>query len=136
MREVLSFTLFLSLGIFNSFSQEEKEIHTFVEEEAQYPGGTNEMLKFLSENIKYPRTALEAGIQGRAVIRFIVEKNGSIGAVTVARGVPNCPECDAEAVRVVKSMPDWTPGKVEGKPVRSYYNLPVSYKLTNPEEKE
>lgn len=65
-----------------------------------------------------------------------MEKDGSIGTVTVFRGVPNCPECDQEAVRVVKLMPKWIPGKHEGKPVRSYYNLPVTFKLTQPETRE
>lgn len=109
--------------------EEVEEILTFVAEEASFPGGTAEMMKYLSKNIKYPEIAIQANIQGRVNLRFVVGKDGSIENVTVAKGVPGCPECDREAVRVVKSMPKWKPAKNDGKVVKSYFNLPVTFKL-------
>lgn len=109
--------------------QQEEEILTFVAEEASFPGGQAEMMKYLSRNIKYPEVAIQAGIQGKVTLRFVVGKDGSIENVTVARGVPGCPECDREAIRVVKSMPKWKPAKNDGKVVKSYFNLPVTFKL-------
>jgi periplasmic protein TonB len=109
--------------------KEPEKIETFVEEEAEFPGGYAEMMKYFGQNMKYPEMAVQAGIEGKANVRFVVEKDGSIGNVTVQKGVPNCPECDKEAVRVIKSMPRWKPGKIGGKSVRSYYSMPVSFKL-------
>ncbi|HNS42956.1 MAG TPA: TonB family protein [Taishania sp.] len=109
--------------------EEKEEILTFVAEEASFPGGTAEMMKYLAKNIKYPEVAIQAGIQGKVTLRFVVGKDGNIENVTVARGVPGCPECDKEAVRVVKSMPNWKPAKNDGKVVKSYFNLPVTFKL-------
>lgn len=109
--------------------EEKEEILTFVAEEASFPGGQAEMMKYLSKNIKYPEVAIQAGIQGKVTLRFVVGKDGSIENVTVARGVPGCPECDREAIRVVKSMPKWKPAKNDGKVVKSYFNLPVTFKL-------
>lgn len=109
--------------------EEKEEILTFVSEEASFPGGTAQMMKYLSQNIKYPEVAIQAGIQGKVTLRFVVGKDGSIENVTVARGVPGCPECDKEAIRVVKSMPKWKAAKNDGKVVKSYFNLPVTFKL-------
>lgn len=106
-----------------------EEIATFVEEDAEFPGGYPEMMRFFSKNMKYPEIAVQAGIEGKATLRFVVGKDGSISKVTVTKGVPNCPECDREAVRVVKSMPKWKPGKNGGKPVTSYFSMPVTFKL-------
>lgn len=107
----------------------EEEILTFVAEEASFPGGTAEMMKFLNKNIKYPEIAIQANIQGRVTLRFVVGKDGSIENVSVVKGVPGCPECDKEAIRVVRSMPKWKPAKNDGKVVKSYFNLPVTFKL-------
>lgn len=104
-------------------------IETFVEEEAEFPGGYAEMMKYFGKNMKYPEIAVQANIEGKANVRFVVEKDGSIGNVTVLKGVPNCKECDQEAIRVIKGMPKWKPGKNGGKAVRSYYSMPVTFKL-------
>ena len=104
-------------------------IETFVEEEAEFPGGHKGMMEFLQKNMKYPEIAIQAGIEGRVSVRFVVEKDGSIGNVNIQKGVPGCPECDKEAVRVIKMMPKWKPGKNGGKSVRSYYSMPVVFKL-------
>lgn len=106
-----------------------EEIATFVEEDAEFPGGYKEMMKFFNQNMKYPEIAVQAGIEGKASLRFVVDKEGSISDIRVVKGVPNCPECDKEAVRVVRAMPKWKPGKVGGKAVKSYFNMPVTFKL-------
>lgn len=108
--------------------QYEENIQT-VEEPAEYPGGRGEMMKYLASNIVYPKSALENEVQGKCWLKFVVGTDGSLSDIQVVRGVPDCPECDAEAIRVVKGMPKWIPGKIGGKPVKSYYNLPITFKL-------
>lgn len=108
---------------------DENKIHEVTQEEAFFPGGRTAMLKFLSKNINYPEIARIANIQGKVTLNFVVGKNGEIENVTVAKGVPGCPECDKEAIRVVKAMPKWKPAKNNGKAVRSYFYLPVTFRL-------
>ena len=93
----------------------------------QFPGGQIAMLQYLMKNIKYPEQAVKEGIQGRVTVRFIVEKDGSISDVKPVLSVH--PLLNKEAVRVVKSMPKWTPGKQNGKPVRVRFVVPVMFKL-------
>lgn len=109
--------------------KKEPEIFTVVDEPAEYPGGLQEARKYLAENINYPDIAREMGYQGKCHLKFVVSENGYISNVTVLKGVPDCPECDKEAVRVVKSMKQWKPAKINGKAVNSYYTLPVNFKL-------
>ncbi len=104
-------------------------IYDYVDEPASFPGGIDALRKFLAQNMIYPMKALEAEIQGKVYLRFVVDKEGTISNVKVVRGIPKSPECDAEAVRVVEKMPKWIPGKVNGKEVDSYYNLPLTFKL-------
>ena len=106
---------------------EEAEIFTVVEEMPEFPGGMAKLAEYLAKNIKYPQLARESGIQGRVFINFVVENDGSVTNVKVMRSLGG--GCDEEAVRVVKSMPKWKPGKQRGKPVRVSYNLPVNFKL-------
>lgn len=101
--------------------------YCIVEMMPQYPGGLAAMLKYIRENIKYPEQAMKKGIQGRVTVSFIIEKDGSISDVRPILSVH--PLLNKEAVRVVESMPKWTPGKQNGKPVRVRYNLPVMFKL-------
>jgi len=98
-----------------------------VEEMPAYPGGEKARSEFISKNMKYPEKAKENGIQGRVITQFIVEKDGSISNVQVVRGID--PEIDAEAVRVVRSLPKWTPGKQNGEARRVRFTLPVTFKL-------
>lgn len=104
-----------------------KEIFTVVEENPTYPGGDEARIKFLMENMKYPEEAKELGVQGKVFVTFVVEVDGSITDVKVLRGIGS--GCDDEAVRVVKSMPKWVPGKQRGVPVRVQFNLPINFKL-------
>lgn len=103
----------------------------FVDEPAEFPGGYAEMMKYFGKNMRYPEIALQAGIEGKANMQFVVEKNGSISNVNVQTGVRNCPECDKEATRVIKAMPQWKPGKINGRVVRSYYSMPIAFKIKN-----
>ena len=99
-----------------------------VEQMPQFPGGELELLKVLSENVKYPEAAEETGTQGRVVAQFIVEADGSITNVKVVKKVSE--EIDAEAVRVIKAMPKWKPGMQKGQPVRVKYTIPVTFRLS------
>ena len=106
---------------------EPEKIFTAVEESPKFPGGDKAMYEFLSKNIRYPEMAAQNNIQGRVTVQFVVEKDGSIGEVKVVRGKD--PDLDKEAVRVVKSMPKFIPGKMNGQAVRVWYTLPINFKL-------
>ncbi|MBQ0063446.1 MAG: energy transducer TonB [Prevotella sp.] len=105
----------------------EEKVFDVVEQMPSFPGGDAALMQYLQKSIRYPVVAEENGIQGRVIIRFVVEKNGSIGEVQVARSVD--PSLDKEAVRVVKSMPKWIPGKQNGSAVRVWFTLPVQFRL-------
>mgnify|MGYP001160544309 CR=1 FL=1 len=98
-----------------------------VEQPPTFPGGIQELYSFLSKNIRYPSVAQESGIEGRVIVQFVVSKTGDITDVTVVRGID--PSCDKEAIRVVKLLPRWNPGKQRGVAVPVLYTLPVSFKL-------
>jgi protein TonB len=106
---------------------QEQEIFQIVEEMPSYPGGEAKLMEYVGKNIKYPQIARETGIQGRVFVGFVVEPDGSVSNVKVLRGIGG--GCDEEAVRVVKNMPKWKPGKQRGKAVRVSYMLPVNFKL-------
>ena len=107
--------------------KEENVVFEVVEQMPSFPGGDAALMEYLSKNTKYPSVAEENGIQGRVVCTFVVETNGSITDVKVVRAVD--PALDREAVRVIKSMPKWIPGKQNGKAVRVKYTVPVNFKL-------
>ena len=103
------------------------KVYVVVEQMPSFPGGDSALLKYLLANVKYPVPALKAQKQGRVMVRFTVEKDGAISNVKVARSVT--PSLDAEAVRAIKSMPKWSPGKQGGEFVRVKYIVPVSFRL-------
>ena len=105
----------------------EQEIFQIVEEMPAFPGGEAKLMEYVAKNIKYPQIARETGIQGRVFVGFVVEPDGSVSNVKVLRGIGG--GCDEEAMRVVKGMPKWKPGKQRGKAVRVSYMLPVNFKL-------
>jgi len=107
----------------------EEQFFVFVEDLPAYPGGDIARIKFLKNNIKFPAMAIEAGIQGTVYVSFIVEKDGSISHVNVARGIGG--GCDEEAVRVIRKMPKWSPGKQRSIPVRVKINVPIKFKLSH-----
>ena len=106
---------------------EETKIFTVVEQMPMYPGGDAALMGYLRDNIHYPTVAAENGVQGRVVVGFVVERDGSITDVNILRSVD--PSLDREAMRVVKSMPRWTPGKQNGSAVRVKYQVPVTFRL-------
>ncbi len=105
----------------------EEKIFDVVEQPPKFPGGNLALLDYLSNNVQYPRDAEEEGKQGRVVVAFVVEKDGTITNVKVVRSV--YPSLDNEAVRIVAAMPKWIPAKQNGEYVRVKYNLPVTFKL-------
>ena len=115
----------------NAMAQSKKIANDKVLEKAevmpQFPGGDQAMMKFVSENVQYPEEAKEKEISGRVLVGFIVEKDGSVNEVKIVRGIGG--GCDEEAVRVVKAMPKWKPGKQDGKTVRVSYTMPFFFKM-------
>ena len=93
----------------------------------EFPGGETALMNFIVSNLKYPQSAAQKGIQGRVVLSFIVEKDGSISTIKVMRSPDE--RLSLEAIRVVRKMPKWTPAKQDGKPVRVKYVLPVTFRL-------
>lgn len=108
--------------------EEEEVVFMVVETMPEFPGGQQELFRYLSENVKYPVIAQENGIQGRVICQFVVNKDGSIVDVVVVRSGGDA-SLDKEAVRVIKSMPKWKPGKQRGKAVRVKYTVPVNFRL-------
>ena len=111
----------------------EKVIFQVVEEMPEFPGGMGEAMKFLAKNIKYPVAAQQAKIEGRVIVQFVVERDGSISDIHAMRGVN--PDLDAEAIRVVSLMPKWKPGKQRGKAVAVKYTMPIMFRLQSPAPK-
>ena len=107
--------------------EQDTEVFTICEEQPEYPGGMDALASFISENIQYPQSAKENGIEGICFIQFVIDTDGSITDVECLKSVD--PDCDAEAMRVVKAMPNWIPGKNNGEPIRVSYNLPINFKL-------
>ena len=109
--------------------EEEEQIFQVVEERPQFPGGDAELMKYLQKNIKYPSICQEQGIQGRVIVQFVVNTDGSIVDAQVIK--PVNPYLDKEALRVISTMPKWIPGKQRGKAVRVRFTVPVTFRLSN-----
>ena len=114
----------------NKVVAEEKPFYA-VEQDPTFPGGEAEFNKFINENLRYPTSAAELGIEGRVLIRFVVSKTGEVTNIELIRGID--PSCDKEALRVVKLMPKWIPGRQNGRNVPVYFTLPIVYKMQNRE---
>lgn len=106
---------------------DDNKVFEAVEQDPQFPGGQTALLKYVSDHIKYPSTAQENGIQGKVIVQFVVTKTGSVGEVKVVRSKD--PDLDKEAIRVVKSLPKFTPGKMNGNSVNVWYTLPITFRL-------
>lgn len=114
----------------DSFENTQPETNSpmrYAEKMPEYIGGTKALYTFLRNNLVYPDEARRTGVEGSVLIEFVVEKDGSISNVKVV--TPLSPECDAEAIRVIKKLPKWKPGEKMGKPVRVYYNIPIRFTL-------
>ncbi|WP_276373423.1 energy transducer TonB [Chryseolinea sp. H1M3-3] len=106
---------------------DEDVIFTIVEQQAEFPGGFEAMVKFLAKNMKYPAAARRMGVEGSVFVSFVIDREGNISDPQVIKGISA--ECDKEAIRVVQLMPPWKPGKQNGKPVRCRFVLPIKFKL-------
>lgn len=118
---------YIPVEVVEEVQEDEEEIWVSVEEDPEFPGGLEALAKFLAENIQYPQLAKENNITGKVYLTFVVEKNGTVGNVKILRDIGG--GCGAEAVRVVKSMPKWKPGKQQGQAVRTQFNLPIGFYL-------
>jgi len=107
--------------------QIDKEPETFVDEEAEFPGGYHAMIAFIQKNLVFPKSSIEDGVEVKCFLRIVVGLNGTISDVKVTKGVTDCPECDKAAVKVIKSMPNWKPGKLNGRSVSSYCSIPINF---------
>ena len=106
---------------------EEDHVYQVIEQMPQYPGGESELMSYIAKNLKYPVIAQENGIQGKVILRFVVSKSGAVDKIEVVRSLD--PACDKEAVRVVRTLQRWIPGKQNGVNVSVYYTLPIAFKL-------
>ena len=122
--EALEFT---RVEVKEEVEEAEEEVFLVVEEDPEFPGGLDALSKFIADNIKYPQLAKENNITGKVFVSFVVEKDGRVGQVKILRDIGG--GCGNEAVRVVKMMPRWKPGKQRGKAVRTQFNLPVNFDL-------
>ena len=105
----------------------DREAFDVVEQMPEYPGGLPELMKYISMNVHYPEAAMKTGTQGRVLVQFIVEEDGTVSEAKVLKKVND--DLDAEALRVVNAMPKWTPGRQNGQPVRVKYTMPVTFRL-------
>lgn len=112
---------------YNLTNENSNEVNTEVDQPAEFPGGQQALMRWLGMNIRYPEAAAQNGVQGRVVVRFIVEKDGSISNPEISNSVDK--DLDKEAMRLVNKMPKWQPAKKNGLPARSYYNFPVTFKI-------
>ena len=115
--------------------EEEEPVYIVVDQMPEFPGGRQALFDFISTNVVYPTVARENGIEGKAIVQFVVEKDGSISHVQVVRTAGD-PSLDKEAIRVVRAMPKWLPGKHRGKLLRVKYTVPFNFRLTAPEPKK
>jgi protein TonB len=104
-----------------------EQIFTWAEEMPEFPGGNGELLGFFAKNINYPEIAIRAGVEGKVILSFVVDKKGEIKDVNVLKGIGA--GCDEEAMRIIKSMPRWNPGKQNGNAILTRINVPVVFKL-------
>lgn len=155
MLKLILVTVIIACSSFAAFAQNEKQnapdaakdyqpvvgvnpgpapdkVYTSIDEMPEFPGGMPALMEFLGKNIEYPAEARKEDIQGRVVVKFVVCENGTLCNEEVIRGIGG--GCDQEVIRVVKAMPNWKPGKQNGKAVKVYYTLPVSFKF-NEEDK-
>jgi protein TonB len=107
----------------------ESESYFGITKEAEYPGGLIAMSTFITNNIIYPENAILKNIEGKCYLKFIIDRHGNVDNITVIRGIAGCPECEIEAIRVLKLMPKWDPAEIHGNPTESWFELPINFTL-------
>ncbi|MBO7648287.1 MAG: energy transducer TonB [Bacteroidales bacterium] len=135
MKKILLFAmaLLLSTALFGQApaNNDTDTVYHFVESMPEYPGGQNALFSFLSYEISYPQDAREKGITGTVLIKFVVEEDGSVSNAEVK--MPLYPSIDRESVRAIMAMPKWKPGTLDGKPVRCYFQIPITFSMSKKE---
>ena len=124
---MLFFTMFTTVSAQSVQEKPQEKVYEVIEDMPNFPGGQGELMKYLRNNIKYPAEAQKKKIEGRVIVTFVVNKKGRIIDPTVERSAH--PLLDAEALRVIKRMPKWKPGRLNGEPVNVKYRLPITFKL-------
>ena len=124
---MLFFTMFTTVSAQSVQEKPQEKVYEVIEDMPNFPGGQGELMKYLRNNIKYPAEAQKKKIEGRVIVTFVVDKKGRVVNPMVERSVH--PLLDAEALRVIKRMPKWKAGKVNGEPVNVKYRLPITFKL-------
>ena len=124
---MLFFTMFTTVSAQSVQEKPQEKVYEVIEDMPNFPGGQGELMKFLRNNVKYPAEAQKKKIEGRVIVTFVVNKKGRIIDPTVERSAH--PLLDAEALRVIKRMPKWKPGRVNGEPVNVKYRLPITFKF-------
>ena len=115
------------LNASDTLSYDEENVFSKVDQKPSFPGGEQELLKFIIKNFRYPVQSLEMGVQGKVVARFVVNEDGSVGDVQIIQGLDKY--CEAETIRLIKLMPRFTPGRKNGKPVKVYFQLPIMFRI-------
>lgn len=111
--------------------ESETQLYTIVEEMPEFPGGHEALIKYLNTNIKYPEEARKMGLEGKVFVQFVVTKTGTIQNIKVIRGIEDGEALEKEAMRVMQAMPNWKPGKMDGKAINTSLTLPISFKLSD-----
>jgi len=119
---------FLDRKAYSTYRREEYGLYDSVDIAPQFPGGEKARMRFLQNNITYPKEAREKGIHGTVYVSFVIEQDGSVSDIKVERGIGG--GCDQETVRVIQKMPKWSPGMIDGKPVRVQFNMPMRFTLS------
>jgi periplasmic protein TonB len=116
--------------VLNEKSKDSMNVYNYIEVMPEFPGGDPMLLKYIASNVNYPQSAKNKGLQGECIVQFVVDTNGRVTNVKALKNVPNCPQCDDEAIRAVSMLPNWKPGKTEnGELVNVYYTVPIKYIL-------
>ena len=114
-------------GLVDTKPEVPEEVVDVAEEDAEFPGGYDKLNAFINSTLNYPDEAIELGVKGRVVVRFVVEKDGRVSNASVERPIAECPACNKEALNVINKMPNWTPAKNAGRPVRLWVRVPIIY---------
>lgn len=124
---VLVFFLAISFSGFTSLAQEDDTVYSLADRQPVYPGGMAAFFKYIETNLQYPAATLAKGLEGRVFVEYVVEKDGKVSGARILKGLNT--ECDQEAIRLISNTAQWTPGEIDGKPVRVKMALPLNFKL-------
>jgi TonB family protein len=127
---LLIVTIFLHLGVYSQ--SKNGVVYQFVEQMPEYPGGDVELMKFVQRTVVYPSEAIKSNLEGRVIVKFVVNEEGKVDSAVIAKSV--APSLDAEALRVVNLFGTFKPGKQAGKSVKVYYSIPIMFKLSDPKK--